>query len=537
MSRKCSTWADKHVVGRDGAQRLLEAIADWCNDDGVTFVGQKKLQYKVAPMPLSSVKANFKYLKDRGYIRTEQRHNPVTKARMTDIIYLNLEKWDTQKISFEEAEEVMKQTGMSLDELMKSPLFLKGAHQHYIDMHSGPDLKNLPGFSNPTQAVGNSVNDQGLENLPGSESVDNMPKSPGLKNLPWSSQVGFTGDQGRFYSSEGGSRVNRNARAQINLKIKDSSISQSVKSSGSVENFDGPTDGQTKLEKENSNPQQPLAPAPEEPGSPTPRTAAYSVTMTQGQQNGQEAHTSAATKPVPAHDRSQRLKQPSAASSVGSGGLVPARSGYAPQRGGNGFEHRGVDIPRVVSTLTQSGMPQVRQVPQQTLVRMIDLVLDRATGVVHSPNRFATAALRNDWFELFSRVEAHQQVRSSAAFGSGGALCRQHRCRLSPAGECKRCVAEQRDTELDELHHELVWKKNLTQIDVATLEISLRRAGYAVEQLPVQYFGQHITAALNSGVAPTNNDLFRYFADNQEIFTHNAASDKEFAGFGHERTA
>lgn len=537
MSRKCSTWADKHVVGRDGAQRLLEAIADWCNDDGVTFVGQKKLQYKVAPMPLSSVKANFKYLKDRGYIRTEQRHNPVTKARMTDIIYLNLEKWDTQKISFEEAEEVMKQTEMSLDELMKSPLFLKGAHQHYIDMHSGPGIKNLPGFSKSTDPVENSGNEQGLENLPGSESVDNLPKKPGIKNLPRVSQVDFTGNQGRFYSSKGGSRVNRNARAQINLKIKDLSISQSVNSSGAVENFDEPTDGQTKLEKENSNPQQPLAPAPEEPGSPTPRTAAYSVTMTQGQQNGQEAHTSVATNPVPAHDRSQRLEQPSAASSVGSVGLVPAGSGYAPQRDGNGFEHRGVDIPRVVSTLTQSGMPQVRQVPQQTLVRMIDLVLDRATGVVHSPNGFVTAALRNDWFELVSRVEAQQQVRSSAAFGSGGALCRQHRCHLSVTGECKRCIAEQRAAELDDLHHELVWKNNLAQIDVATLEVSLRHAGYAIDSVSVQDFGQHIMAALNSGVAPTNNDLFRYFADNQEIFTHNAASDKEFAGFGHERTA
>ena len=181
MSRKCSAWADKHVVGRDGAQRLLEAIADWCNDDGVTFVGQKKLQYKVAPMPLSSVKANFKYLKERGYIRTEQRHNPVTKTRTTDIIYLNLEKWDTQKISFEEAEEVMKQTGMSLDELMKSPLFLKGAHQHYIDMHSGPGLKNLPGFSKHSGTVENSVNRQGIENLPGSETVENLPETPGLK--------------------------------------------------------------------------------------------------------------------------------------------------------------------------------------------------------------------------------------------------------------------------------------------------------------------------------------------------------------------
>jgi len=306
-------WAEEHVVGRDGAQRLLEAIADWCNDDGITFVGQKKLQYKVAPMPESSVKANFKYLKEHGYIRTEQRRNPVTKARMTDIIYLNLEKWDTQKISFEEAQKVMEQSGMTMDQLAKSPLFLKGAHQHYIDRHSDQGLENLPSSLIGDGPVENSINDQGLKNLPSSKSVDNSPKTQGLKNLPSPTKVGLTGDQGRFDSPEGGPRLKRNARAQINLKIKDLPISQSVNSSGAVENFDEPTDGQTKLEKENSNPQQPLAPAPEEPGSPTPRTAAYSVTMTQGQQNGQEAHTSVATNPVPAHDRSQRLEQPSAA--------------------------------------------------------------------------------------------------------------------------------------------------------------------------------------------------------------------------------
>ena len=451
MSRKCSTWADKHVVGRDGAQRLLEAIADWCNDDGVTFVGQKKLQYKVAPMPLSSVKANFKYLKDRGYIRTEQRHNPVTKARMTDIIYLNLEKWDTQKISFEEAEEVMKQTGMSLDELMKSPLFLKGAHQHYIDMHSGPGLKNLPGFSNPTQAVENSVNDQGLE------------------NLPWSSQVDFTGDQGRFYSSEGGSRVNRNARAQINLKIKDSSISQSVKSSGSVENSDGSTDGWTR--NKTSKPLESANPA--------------------------------------------RMEGP-----------VAARQEYLPS-----VCHRGVDISRVRSNLVHAGIP-AKQTSDNQLIVMIDIVLKRALGPVHSPNGFVTTAMKNDWYELVSKAEE----KSLNSAGSG-AVCRQHRCYLSATGECKRCIAEDRAAELDDLHYELVWKKSLTQIDVETLEVSLRRAGYAIDSVSVQDFGKHITAALNSGVAPTNNDLFRFFADNQEIFTHNAASDKELAGFGHERTA
>lgn len=486
MSRKCSTWADKHVVGRDGAQRLLEAIADWCNDDGVTFVGQKKLQYKVAPMPLSSVKANFKYLKDRGYIRTEQRHNPVTKARMTDIIYLNLEKWDTQKISFEEAEEVMKQTGMSLDELMKSPLFLKGAHQHYIDMHSGPGLKNLPGFSNPTQAVENSVNDQGLENLPGSESVDNIPKSPGLKNLPWSSQVGFTGDQGRFYSSEGGSRVNRNARAQINLKIKDSSISQSVKSSRSVENFDGSTDGWTKNEN---------------------------------------------SKPLESATNPDNVSQLTSDGTVAALSANPARVGGSVTASQESVYHRGVDISRVRSNLVHAGIP-AKQTSDNQLIVMIDLVLDRASGPVRSPNGFVTTALKNGWYELVSQAEE----KSLNSVGSG-AVCRQHRCYLAVTGECKRCIAEKRSADLDDLHHELVWKNNLTQIDVTTLEVSLRHGGYAIDSVSVQDFGQYIMAALNSGVAPTNHDLFRFFTDNQEIFTRNAASDKEFAGFGHERTA
>jgi hypothetical protein len=163
---------------------------------------------------------------------------------------------------------------------------------------------------------------------------------------------------------------------------------------------------------------------------------------------------------------------------------------------------------------------------------MIDIVLKRALGPVHSPNGFVTTALKNDWHQLVSKAE-EKSLNSS----SSGALCRQHRCYLSATGKCKRCIAEQRAAEIDDLHYELVWKKNLTQIDVETLEVSLRRAGYAIDSVSVQDFGKHITTALKSGVAPTNHDLFCYFADNQEIFTHNVASDKELAGFGHERTA
>lgn len=504
MSRKCALWAEEHVVGRDGAQRLLEAIADWCNDDGITFVGQKRLQYKVAPMPESSVKANFKYLKEHGYIRTEQRRNPVTKARMTDIIYLNLEKWDTQKISFEEAQKVMEQSGMTMDQLAKSPLFLKGAHQHYIDRHSDQGLENLPSSLMGDGPVENSINDQGLENLPSSKSVDNSPKTQGLENLPSPTKVGLTGDQGRFDSSEGGPRVKRNARAQINLKIKDSSISQSVNSSGPVENSES-TDRWMKIEN-SKNPRTNLSPeARGENSLKSPQVA-------QG-----DSETSFVGKSSPtAVLGSQRGVQGSVGfeaervGPAGAVGVVAARGSEASNR-----FHRGVDLERVKATLCHAGIPAT-SVPAAMFVRMVDLVLGRATAPVQSPNGYVTAAMKNGWGELLSNAQSQPGNEAGA---SSAAVCRQHRCRLSPAGECKRCIAEHRVAELDDLQHELTWRRHLGDIDVAALEVSLRRAGCSVDALPVPVFGQCIMDALEGGVSATTQGLYEFFKNNhQEIF-------------------
>lgn len=503
MSRKCALWAEEHVVGRDGAQRLLEAIADWCNDDGITFVGQKRLQYKVAPMPESSVKANFKYLKEHGYIRTEQRRNPVTKARMTDIIYLNLEKWDTQKISFEEAQKVMEQSGMTMDQLAKSPLFLKGAHQHYIDRHSDQGLENLPSSLMGDGPVENSINDQGLENLPSSKSVDNSPKTQGLENLPSPTKVGLTGDQGRFDSSEGGPRFKRNARAQINLKIKDSSISQSVNSSGPVENSES-TDRWMKIEN-SKNPQTNLSPeARGENSLKSPQVA-------QG-----DSETSFVGKSSPtAVLGSQRGVQGSVGfeaervGPAGAVGVVAARGSEASNR-----FHRGVDLERVKATLHHAGIPAT-SVPAAMFVCMIDLVLDRATASIQSPNGYVTAAMKNGWGELLSKAQSQP---GNGAGASSAAVCRQHRYHLSPAGECKRCIAEQRAAELDKVQHELTWKRHLNQIDVAALEVSLRRAGCSVDALPVPVFGQCIMDALADGVSATTQGLYEFFKNHQEIF-------------------
>lgn len=504
MSRKCALWAEEHVVGRDGAQRLLEAIADWCNDDGITFVGQKRLQYKVAPMPESSVKANFKYLKEHGYIRTEQRRNPVTKARMTDIIYLNLEKWDTQKISFEEAQKVMEQSGMTMDQLAKSPLFLKGAHQHYIDRHSDQGLENLPSSLMGDGPVENSINDQGLENLPSPESVDNSPKTQGLENLPSPTKVGLTGDQGRFDSPEEVSRVKRNARAQINLKINDLSISQSVNSSGPVENSDGLIDRRMRIENSKNSQTNLSSGARGENSLKSPQVA----------QGSPEVSFVGESSPVTVLG-SQRGVQGSVGSEAGqvgpagAGGVVDARGSEAAER-----FHRGVDLERVKATLHHAGIPAM-SVTAATFVRMIDLVLDRATAPVQSPNGYVTAAMKNGWGELLSKAQSQPGNEAGAA---SAAVCSQHRCRLS-AGECKRCIAEQRAAELDKVQHELTWKQHLNQIDVAALEVSLRRAGYSVDALPVPVFGQRIMDALAGGVSATTQGLYEFFKNNhQEIF-------------------
>lgn len=503
MSRKCALWAEEHVVGRDGAQRLLEAIADWCNDDGITFVGQKRLQYKVAPMPESSVKANFKYLKEHGYIRTEQRRNPVTKARMTDIIYLNLEKWDTQKISFEEAQKVMEQSGMTMDQLAKSPLFLKGAHQHYIDRHSDQGLENLPSSLMGDGPVENSINDQGLKNLPSSKSVDNSPKTQGLENLPSPTKVGLTGDQGRFDSSEGGPRFKRNARAQINLKINDLSISQSVNSSGPVENSES-TDRWMKIENSKNPQTKPTQGGKSENPVKSPQVA-------QGDSETSFVGESSPTAVL----GSQRGVQGSVGFEAGRVGPAGAM-GVVAARGSEAAErfHRGVDLERVKATLHHAGIPAM-SIPAATFVRMIDLVLDRATAPVQSPNGYVTAAMKNGWGELLSKAQSQPGNEAGA---SSAAVCRQHRCHLSPAGECKRCIAEQRAAELDEVQHELTWKQHLNQIDVAALEVSLRRAGCSVDALPVPVFGQRIMDALADGVSATTQGLYEFFKNRQEIF-------------------
>lgn len=273
-----------------------------------------------------------------------------------------------------------------------------------------------------------------------------------------------------------GTHVNRNARAQINHQlINHQSVSQSGKSPEPVENS-GSTDRWMKIEN-----------------SKNPQTNPSRGATVLGSQRGVEGSVGSVS---------------GTAGPSGVAGVVSAGSSGASTR-----FHRGVDLERVKSTLCHAGIPAT-SVDAATFVCMIDLVLVRATAPVQSPNGYVTAAMKNGWGELLSKAQSQP---GNGAGVSSAAVCRQHRCRLS-AGECKRCIAEQRAAELDEVQHELTWKRHLGEIDVAALEVSLRRAGCSVDALPVPVFGQRIMDALASGVSATTQGLYEFFKNNhQEI--------------------
>ena len=301
------------------------------------------------------------------------------------------------------------------------------------------------------------------------------------------------------------SPVKRNARAQINhLNKQDLSVSQSVNSLEPVENSDGSTDRWMKIEN-SKNPQT---------NSTRGAKGENSLKSPQIAQGSPEASFVGESSPVTVLG-SQRGVEGSAGSEAGqvgpagAVGVVAARGSEASTR-----FHRRVDLERVKATLHHAGIPAT-SIPATTFVRMIDLVLDRATAPVQSPTGYVTAAMKNGWGELLSKAQSQPGNEAGA---SSAAVCRQHRCRLSPAGEGKRCIADQRAAELDDLQHELTWKRHLGEIDVAALEVSLRRAGCSVDALPVPVFGQRIMDALKGGVSATTQGLYEFFKNHQEIF-------------------
>ena len=478
MSFEMQNWANT-IDDLTAAQAwVLFMIGNICDADGVTAGGVDYVAY-MTRYEERNARRIIEQLEKKGLLHRARQPYADFGGRETNLIILHPEVQGTRMtwVEFKKQKREKKRKSSPALGLPESPQPVENSSS----MSSVPQPDILSGSSN-----------SGADTQPDilSGSAHNRTSCP---------------PQPDILSKSDPSPVKRNARAQINhLNKQDLSVSQSVNSLEPVENSDGLTDGWMKIEN-SKNPQTNLSPG------------ARGENSLKSPQVGQgDSKTSFVGKSSPtAVLGSQYGVQGSAGSEAGqvgpagAVGVVAARGSEASTR-----FHREVDLERVKATLHHAGIPAT-SVDAATFVRMIDLVLDRATAPVQSPNGYVTAAMKNGWGELLSKAQS--QPGNEAGISSA-AVCRQHRCHLSPAGECKRCIAEHRAAELDEVQHELTWKRHLNQIDVAALEVSLRRAGCSVDALPVTVFGQRIMDALACGVSATTQGLYEFFKNNhQEI--------------------
>ena len=479
MSFEMQNWANT-IDDLTAAQAwVLFMIGNICDADGVTAGGVDYVAY-MTRYEERNTRRIIEQLEKKGLLHRARQPYADFGGRETNLIILHPEVQGT-RMTWAEFKKRKREKKRKSSPASGLPESLQPV-ENSSSMSSVPQPDILSGSSN-------SGADTQADILSGS--VHNRTSCP---------------PQPDILSKSDPSPVKRNARAQINhLNKQDLSISQSVNSPEPVENSDGLTDRRMKIEN-SKNPQTNLSPG---------ARGENSLKSPQVTQGGPEASFVGESSPVTVLG-SQRGFQGSAGSEVGTAGPSGA-VGRVAARGSEAAErfHRGVDLERVKATLHRAGIPAT-SVPAAMFVCMIDLVLARATTPVQSPNGYVTVAMKNGWGELLSIAQSQP---GNGAGASSAAVCRQHQCHLSPAGECKRCIAEQRAAELDKVQHELTWKQHLNQIDVAALEVSLRRAGYSVDALPVPVFGQRIMDALAGGVSATTQGLYEFFKNNhQEIF-------------------
>lgn len=480
MSFEMQNWANT-IDDLTAAQAwVLFMIGNICDADGVTAGGVDYVAY-MTRYEERNARRIIEQLEKKGLLHRARQPYADFGGRETNLIILHPEVQGT-RMTWVEFKKQKREKKRKSSPALGLPESLQPV-ENSSSMSSVPQPDILSGSSN-------SGADTQADILSGS--VHNRTSCP---------------PQPDILSKSDPSPVKRNARAQINhLNKQDLSVSQSVNSLGPVENSDGLTDGWMKIEN-SKNPQQ---------NSTRGAKGEKPAKIPQMPQGSPETSFVGESSPVTILG-SQQGVQDSAGSEAGQVGPAGAKVGVVAARGSGASNrfHRGVDLERVKATLYHAGIPAT-SVPAATFVCMIDLVLDRATTSIQSPNGYVTAAMKNGWGELLSKAQSQPGNEAGA---SSAAVCRQHRCYLSPAGECKRCIAEQRAAELDEVQHELTWKQHLNQIDVAALEVSLRRAGCSVDALPVPVFGRRIMDALADGVSATTQGLYEFFKNNhQEIF-------------------
>ena len=87
MSVQAVTWALAQDIAKPGAKLTLVALANYCDAEGFSVVGQKLLQAHTS-LGETTVRGHLKWLEENGYLLRERRHQARRGWRSTDQYYL-----------------------------------------------------------------------------------------------------------------------------------------------------------------------------------------------------------------------------------------------------------------------------------------------------------------------------------------------------------------------------------------------------------------------------------------------------------------
>ena len=471
MSFRMTNWAYTHSL-KAGLKLLLVTIADKAHDDGTTPAGLEYLSYET-DIPLPTLKRYMRQLREMDLLHTERREYKGFGGRLTNLIVLH--PWvEGTKPSWYDYQKLRAEAAVTEQKF---------------------------GTEAPVE---NSEPTQGINLIPSSNSGAD---AQSINLIPCAHKVSNEPTQGINSDNFEGGALKERARGFNHQLINHQSVSQSVNSLGPVENSDGSTDRRMRIEN-SKNPQpgsvsvRGRATAPQ----PNPTRGAKGEKPSKSPQGPQGSpKTSFMGKSSPtAVLGSQQGVQGSVGSESGTAGPGGA-AGEVAARGALAQQYvQGVDLQQLAVELVSDGVPvaEVQAVVQaQGLSRMVEAAISRSKQV-RSPQRYCRAVLAREWGQFVS-------LCAPAAYP----LCARHRVRLSPAGQCRKCVQESREAAEEASHSRGVNMRQVRQL--------AQERGLNLENIRNLELGPVVEGLVRDGVvAAEAGQVACFLADNPEIVSN-----------------
>ena len=454
MSFRMVNWAYTHDLP-PSQKFLLVTLADKADDDGTTSAGVEFLAYETG-ISARTVIRHLKQLEEIDLLHKERREWKGFGGRKTNLTILH--PWvEGSKPTWHDYKKLQQKT---------------------------EETKRAFGVTEPVENFEPAQGDNlALSSNSGADAQDDN-LSPSVHKV---TSVHTQGDKSCNFE---GSALKERARGLNHQLINHQSVSQSVKSLGPVENFDGLTDRRMKIEN-SKNPQ---------PNQTRGARGENSPKSPQGYQGSSETSFVGKSSPVTVLGSQQGVQGSvgSESGTAGPGGVA----GEVAARGALVQQYvQGVDLQQLAVELVSDGVPvaEVQAVVQaQGLSRMVEAAMSRSKQV-RSPQRYCRAVLAREWGQFVS-------LCAPAAYP----LCARHRVRLSPTGQCRECVQESREAAEEASHSRGVNMRQVRQL--------AQERGLNLENIRNLELGPVVEGLVRDGVvAAEAGQVACFLADNPEI--------------------